>query len=164
MIVFGSVHALEGIAPIRALGGVYNINSPAPYGINISRILPCNVPLGIYPEGYDYDVYLANYICNDNIAFSCFMSLIYSDYIGEMVYVLIDRSEWSMVYIESLMKFIQARYGFTPNLINEPEDLATCKPTEYSIEGRQQLQADKERYVYIHYNEFMSSVKDEDDE
>ena len=90
------------------------------------------------------------------------MNIIYSDYSGYLVCVTIDKSWWSLIYIESLIKFIQIRYGFTVNLINEPEDLDSCKQTEYSIDGRQQLQSDKERFIYLNYNQFMDEVEDDD--
>lgn len=171
MIIFGSARALYNSIFLSGVDSgfgpgvsIYNINSPTKFGEPLSNLFPSVIPQGLFPGEYEYDLYLANYICNDNLAFSSFMHIIYDDYMGKIVYVLVDKSWWSMIYVESLLKFIQARYGFTPNLINEPDDITTCKQTEYSIAGRQQLQADKERFIYLNYDQFMKDVKEEGDE
>ena len=162
MIVFGSFHA---IAPLINNDNsiLFNINAPVDRGNSLPNILLSNIPQGTYLGEYEYDLMYADYLTKNDAAFSDLMNIIYNDYIGNNVYVIIDKAWWSMLYIESLIKFIQVRYGFTPNLINEPDDIFSCKQTEYSIEGRQQLQVDKERFIYLHYDYFMDMEDKSDD-
>ena len=156
MIIVGSTHALyPHINKPNVV--LYNINSPSLYGINISNILPCQIPYGIHPDSYDYDLYLADYINNNGIAFACLMNIMYSDYNEKTVLILIDNSWWSMLYIESLAKYIQARYGVSINIINEPDDILYCKPTEFSVMGRKQFQIDKENFVNANFDQFMQN-------
>lgn len=165
MIIFGSFEALCAILQnADSKTTVFNINSPVQYGYHIMDIFPRLIPQEIVPGEYSYDQYLANYILNTNLAFYYMMNILYSDYIGQDVYVLINTEWWSMIYIESLIKFIQARYGCEVNLINETSDLETCKETSFSIEGRQQFQADKERFVYTNFDGIMAAedISDED--
>ena len=158
MIIFGPYKALKDALHDGKKKSVYNINSPVPVGYDIKNIFP-QVVEGIYPGEQSYDMYLANYLVNDTdqTGFNCMMNILYSDYTGLDTYVLVDNSWWSMIYIESLIKFIQYRYGCNINIVNTPEDLQYCKETLFSMNGRQQFQCDKEKFVYINFDKFMEN-------
>lgn len=164
MIVFGTFGVLTSVLYNSLENSIFNINSPVPQGIPLRHIFPVLNDPTIVPGEYSYDLCLTNHILTDNAAFYEVLSILYADYQGRNVYVLIDNQWWSIIYIESLIKFIQARYGCEVNLINELSDLETCKETSFSILGRQQFQADKERLVYSNFNGFMIAEDVSDDE
>ncbi len=155
MIIFGTFNTLASVLGNNTNISIFNLNSPVPHGIPLRHVFPVLNNPTIVPGEYSYDLYLAEYLMKDNYAFYELMSILYADYRGSTVYALIDNQWWSMIYIESLIKFIQSRYGCEINLINEPMDLEMCKETTFSIEGRQRFQADKERLIYSNFNGFM---------
>lgn len=164
MIIFGTLKAWRGLHGDHI---ACNLNVPFSLGlgvVDVSCLTPI-VPMGMYVDEYDYDCYLAqNIISNDYVFDTLMTNIMWPDYCGENVYVIVSEVEALVPYVESLLKFIQDRYGFMPNWVNEPEDIPLCRPTEFSIEGRQQFQADKERFVYLHINDMMEQQGDEADE
>lgn len=156
MIVFGNYLSLLSVFDFNRNDiDIYNINSPLPYGVNISCIIPLETPYGLYPESYEYDMFYAEYLATNGVAFGALMNIMYSDYIGKTVLVLIDTSSWSRMYIDVLMKYINDRYGVIVNIIQDPDDIIVYRDTEFSIMGRKQFEIDKECFVNANFNQFM---------
>lgn len=156
MIIFGPFTALADI--IDSPNTIcFNVSSPVPRGYDIRYIYPPITEMSQIQDEYAYDMYLANYLMNTSQGFTGLMNIIYSVYNGYDVIVLIDDSPWMVYLTESLIKFIQCRYGIESNLINERDDLECVKKDiHYSLIGRQNLQADKEKFVYGNFDYFMA--------
>lgn len=167
MIIFGPFTAflpyieLGEISPDKNYM-VFNLNSPVNYGIPLMRIFPGGYPGNIAPDEYQYDMWIHDYLNSSIDGFNSLMNLMYHDYNGATVIGLIDTAPWSAPQVESLIKYIQCRYGIEINLINDAEDFPYCKNSIYSQLGRQQFNVDKERFVYDNYDQFMMSTPQED--
>jgi hypothetical protein len=133
---------------------VFNLNVPTVYpngdyyptGYELRNIFPEFTKLSDDPKYYD--MLRAKYWTEDKLGFKAVMDFMYAHYIGYAVFLVADYNQWQYDSIESLVKFIQDRYGYQINLINEPEDLECVQESGYTIIGRQNLQADKEKYCY----------------
>lgn len=165
MIIIGPYNALYRSMVNNPNAVVYNLFCPINIGQKIDFIFPYNLPDGIIPGDKSYDLYMADYIMRNDNSFFAVLSILYNDYLGKSVYIVSDikqnsiSSEWIMYYVESLVKFVQVRYGIDINIIYEETDLPYCKETSYSILGRQQFQADKERLIYLGYDSFMANAE-----
>ena len=139
---------------------IYNFSSLKEIGIPLYLMPPNN--LGAVSE-YDFDCRYANYIMmNDNVFFNmfCMMMDIYNNI---DVFILVadeeesffnpDISSWNSILIESLLKFIQQRYGLNGTLIEEPEDINCLEYSEFSDYGIANFDEDKERFsMLMEYN------------
>lgn len=168
MIIFGPYTAFIPIIESGEIQNgnyvVYNLNSPINYGYSLSYIFPSNYNLGTSQRLTEemYDLWICDYLMNTKEGFTGLMNIMYSSYLGKTVICIIDNAPWSLPQVESLIKFIQCRYGVEVNLINEYEDLQCVKPPIFTQLGRQTFNADKERFVYENFNQFMSEIKPED--
>ena len=96
---------------------------------------------------YNFDILYAQYILsNDNIFFDLMM-IVYSLYQGKDVFLLIDDEVSGLN--ESLLKFIQQRYGYNASRINTLDDLLYSEDSDFSREGLINLDVDKERLSYM---------------
>ena len=153
MILFGSYKALVNQMYLPCV--VYNLTSPVQVGNRLFNLFP-PARLDMFVDEFSYDLCLSDWLMNNDQAFKEMMLILFADYDGQRVLCLIDDSPWAVSMTESLAKFIQVRYGLSVNIINEPSDVEEAKESCYSIEGRQNFQADKERYVYSDFNAFMA--------
>lgn len=125
---------------------VFNLSSLFE-GFDRVNILP---PFKIDRYDRDFDVMYANYILENENVFYEFMKIIMSLYYDLITVILVDKSDIYEPINESLMKFIQQRYGLICNSINYIEDWECIQDSEFSIQGLYNLDLDKERFVYIH--------------
>lgn len=139
---------------------IYNFSSLKEVGKPLFMMPPND--LGAISE-YDFDCKYAQYIMmNDQVFFNmlCMMMDIYN---GTDVFILIadeeesffnpDVSSWNSILIESLLKFIQQRYGINGTLIEGPDDLNCLEFAEFSDFGLYNFDEDKERFsMLIEYN------------
>lgn len=114
-------------------------------GLDTLRLLPPN-NLGAISE-YDFDVRYMNFIMMDNSNFIEFMKLIYKIYTNENVFLVVnDMDAWSNILVESLLKFIQQRYGINATYIKDIEDLDSINDVEINpYYGINNLDNDSER-------------------
>lgn len=166
MIIFGPYRAF---APLIGLGDptreeyvIFNLNSPVQCGVNLNYIFPTGYNNTQSPDEFQYDMWICDYLNNSREGFTGLMNIMYNSYLGATVLCIIDDAPWSLPQVESLIKYIQCRYGVEVNLINEFDDLAFVKPPVYTKLGRQTFNADKERFVYENFNHFMSQMPPED--
>ena len=75
------------------------------------------------------------------------MMIVYNLYQGHDVFLLVDDDLEGLN--ESLLKFIQQRYGYNAYRINCLEDLLYTENTDFSTEGLINLDIDKDRLSYI---------------
>ena len=128
---------------------------------NISSLLEGYIKLNIlpYPVRYsdekEFDLAYALYILEHDNVFFDMMKIIYNLYIGNDVYLLITIDQFSEIVTESLLKFIQQRYGYIGNRINDPEDLETLVPGDFTLFGVFNLDQDKERFSYLITNSIL---------
>lgn len=124
--------------------------------------------LSSYKEGYPtlpsvMNIYFGyQHIINDDAFFSMFynavmaspaafseiFSLVYNSYMDLDVFVLISSDTSSRdILTESIMKFIQIRYGYTCGLVNSEEDIPFLKDSPMTIQGVYNFDIDKELYI-----------------
>jgi len=124
---------------------IYNVSSLLEGYVKLN-ILPYSVR---YSDEKEFDLEYALYILeNDNVFFDM-MKIIYNLYIGNDVYLLVTIDQFSEIVTESLLKFIQQRYGYIGNRVNEPEDFETLVDGEFTLFGVFNLDHDKERFSYL---------------
>lgn len=129
---------------------VFNISSYCQLGEKLDVTPPYTA--NIYQFDKDYDIAYANHILSNNLYFVNFFKMIYMNYLGYNVFVLVgtDENESRQKMTESLMKLIQQRYTFIPRYVRDLDDI----PDYYDedkvyVDGLFNLDADKERYLYL---------------
>lgn len=141
---------------IISTGNIYNMTSLREGYEKLPTLIPPN-DLGRF-TGKEFDIAYANYIMSNDLAFSDFFKIIFSLYIGTDVYLIVSENDWSENLIESLLKFIQQRYGYTGIKINYIDDYIQATNSKFQPEfnpyyGLQNLDIDKERFTYlVEYN------------
>lgn len=124
--------------------------------LNFSSLNEKYPKLDIYPprelpgrSEYEFDMAYAQYIMSNDMVFFDFMQIPYNLYLGKDVFILIDDDARYEFLNESLLKFIQQRYGYNANYITCAEDFIYAEPGTFSEIGMANLIYDKERLSYI---------------
>ena len=94
---------------------------------------------------YEFDLQYAQWLLNDPNAFIDLMQIVYSLYQGYDIYLLVSEDITMEQYTQSLLKFIQQRYGYNGYYINSIEDLFNAEDQQISGIGAMNLHDDKER-------------------
>lgn len=106
-----------------------------------------------YNNDKEFDIAYANYIFSNDFVFMEFMKIVYPLYLGADVFLLVSRNENTYdIMTESLCKLIQQRYGYNYQLINIEDDIDYYDDSDFSLNGIQALDIDKERMTYIAVN------------
>lgn len=156
MIVFGSSNNI-GLNDwtIRAVEEgnlkIFNLCSMSEKGEGLFSLIPLFTSNMYDPEREkEFDLAYANYIMNEDNAFMDLMKIIYPEYANSseniIIYIMVNFDEIRVTVIESLVKFIQQRYGINCNIIYDPMDWEAVVPSEFHITGLYNLDQDKERY------------------
>lgn len=127
---------------------VYNISSLVE-GYERINIMP---PLELFQMcGEDeklFDIKYAEYILSVPYVFNELMKIMYSLYYGKDVYLLVTRDGgYFDTLTESILKFIQQRYGYDSYILNVPEDIQYAERGEFNIYGLFNFDMDNKRYV-----------------
>ena len=117
-------------------------------GLDTANLLPPPYGEGLLPD-YDFDMYYANWLLNDILGFDSLMRVMYLLYSGYDIYLCVGWYSFTENINESLLKFIQSRYGYIGYIINEIEDLNFVKEGEFSLGGISNLDMDKARYAEL---------------
>lgn|SRR5574344_1330557 len=150
MLLYGSNPYVVGNKTI-----VWNLGS-LNESVPILNLVPPN-NLGAM-NNYDFDQRYASYIMDNTENFILFMSsIVLPLYQGLDVYLLVSEiayNSWAIDLAESLVKFIQQRYGINATLVNTYDDymdaISAETDNEYSmITHLPYLDMDKDRYAYI---------------
>ena len=150
MLMYGDV------SNIINTGAVYNITSLKEGMIRLPNLIPPNL-IGKFVDK-DFDIAYANYIMSNDIVFKEFFDIIYNLYIGNDVYLVVSKDDWSENLIESIIKLIQQRYGYNAVQINSFDDYIHYINSSYIPDfapgyGIYNLDIDKDRYTYIIEND-----------
>lgn len=148
LIVSNSRTILDVYANSKSPQTTFIINmSSATIGFTLfDRLMPL---VTIDPESKDFDLMYMNYLLSDEVAFSQLMMIIYNLYIGVDVLIMIGETDIKYMVAESLLKFIQQRYGYNGYIINEASDVEFLNEGSFTIQGLYNLDIDKERYSPI---------------
>lgn len=98
---------------------------------------------------YEFDLEYANWIISNDDAFIDFMQIVYPLYEGKDVFLLVSDDPILDMYTQSLLKFIQQRYGYNGFYVTCTEDVLTAVDQGLSEFGAHNLIMDKERLSYI---------------
>ena len=139
------------VGPIQALQNtgntiVYNFSSLNESYPKLALFPPNN--LGAMNE-YDFDMRYAQYILSNEIVFFDMMRIIYALYEGKDVFLLVDTDERMEMYTESLLKFIQQRYGYNATFINSIDDFLNAESGSFNRLGLYNIMQDNNRLSYI---------------
>lgn len=137
----------------------FNLSSPVNVGINLASLLPN--PEYIDPnlitgnaETPEFDMAYGNYILSNREQFFMFMQMILPLYEDPSACVIVyySYSPYRDFILEFFNKFIQARYGYRPYIINDISDLECVKDdSSFSVRGILQIQEDSEMALRMGY-------------
>lgn len=157
MLVFGDYRCL----PILSEFKVYNLSSLVE-GHQSLELMPSLEYLS-YIDDETFDQQYANCIINNDQLFMEFMKVILDLYYGTNVFILVTMGDdilGNNVFdriTDSLIKFINLRYGYTAYWINDPDDLnddiRLSDQTGFQIYGLNNLDIDKTRYLMLKQNQ-----------
>ena len=98
---------------------------------------------------YEFDIRYASWLLQDENAFIDLMQIVFSLYQGYDVFLLVSDDINLEAYTQSLLKFIQQRYGYNGFYITCIEDLFNAEDQVISGIGAVNLHDDKERLAYM---------------
>lgn len=137
----------------------FNLSSPINYGYSLAPLIPDPeyIPYEVVSGSIDtpdFDVMYGNFIMNNRDQFLLFMSVVLPLYNDPQVCVIIyiEDSPIRNVVMESLMKLIQQRYGYSSYIINDPEDLVCIEDNmSFTPRGILAIQDDSTRALLEGY-------------
>ena len=106
---------------------------------------------------YEFDVWYAQWIFNNDPIFFDFFKIIYNLYNGHDVFLCMDDGDWSENLVESLLKLIQQRYGYNGCQIDSFESYVYSQnniESRFEDFGLYNLDQDKERFslLWVQYD------------
>lgn len=133
---------------------LFNLSSIINSGIRLPALIP---PLYFLNQQIEldnektFDMAYANYIMQNDAAFTDLFKIINTIYNGGTAIILYSDNEYTNIITESLLKFIQQRYGLNPIYIMNSIDDWDCitQDTRFNLLGVFNLDTDKERFVKI---------------
>lgn len=133
---------------------IFNLSSALNFGDRLTALVPIN-QIGSVGAGVDYDdektfdMAYASYLLNDRQAFTQVFKIIFNMYNGGSSVVLIGEGRYKDIITESLIKFIQQRYGFSPIwVVNSIDDWRSYDDDgNFNLVGVYNLDIDKERFI-----------------
>lgn len=134
---------------------VYNIGSMFMMdGIEVLKNLTPStnrlVVSGMFLDDRQFDIEYANYLVNNDNAFFDMMKIMYNIYQGYDIFCIADlKDEYTELLIESILKFIQQRYGFNGQMIGDVEDFDLTEDSTFTVHGIYNFDMDKERMVMM---------------
>ncbi len=101
----------------------------------------------------EFDIRYANYLSTNDAAFIDIMKIVYNLYQGYDVFCIADvGDEYNELFVESILKFIQQKYGFNGQILGSPEDFLYTQDSTFTIQGLYNLDIDKERFAILCQN------------
>lgn len=126
---------------------VYNFTSLNERYPRLLHLIP-PMSLGARSD-YEFDMNYAMYLLSNEPAFFDMMQIVYTMYMGKDVFLLIDGDDRLEMLNESLLKFIQQRYGISAVYITCLDDLLNANDVGFSGIGKLNIQQDKERLAIM---------------
>lgn len=157
MLIFGTS---DKIIPAQFLNDndiknivIYNLSSPICGYANLDCLIPYGLDVrnAIEGDGLNFDMQYANYLTSNDSAFVGIMNLILPVFMDSaiLIYVLISNSIFRDIVAESIIKFIQQRYGYCAPIVANPEDFLYITEPTFTIPGLINMDKDKFRYSTI---------------
>lgn len=147
MLIFGDPKCIPTLKLYFSDFKIVNFNCCV-LGYPNANLLPIKVPVEKYND-QDFDNAYANYIMSDDNVFVSFFNLIIELHMGNNIFLMSNNADLNINLPESLMKFIQYRYGFNGCICEEPEDLFYAKESSFTIEGLFNFDSDRAIYLNI---------------
>lgn len=156
MIIVTDVLTYNSISTILPNYKVYNISSMAMNNYHKLNIYPSQEMIYAVSHAlatqnsciYDLDQLYANMLMSNDSTFIDLMQIMKDLYYGYNVVLLVYREEQVFDSLtESLCKFIQQRYGYNYQLINNPDDLNLNDNSAFSVAGISNFDLDNMRYL-----------------
>lgn len=129
---------------------VFNLSSLSNMGIRLEYLMPPYDILTSIRADREFDISYAQYIMTNDAVFVDMFRLIYTNYLGFNVFVLVGGDEPRQLITESLMKFINQRYTFVPKYFAVIDDIPDYyEEDDIYVDGIYNMDNDKERYTYL---------------
>lgn len=146
MIIFGNINSFpvnckENLMPVNFTGMSENIDRISTIGLETIDI---NDP--------DFDKKFAEIMYNNDDNFISLFDIIQLLNSGYDIYVCISSGQILDFLNESLAKFIQQRYGYNYQMINEVDDIDWYDDSSFSTTGLYNYDIDRDRYIKIMTN------------
>lgn len=151
MLVFGRINSFpingqESFIPVNFTGMVEYIDKLSIIGLdNIDVTNP------------EFDKIFADIMYNNDDNFVSLFNVIQLLNSGENIYICITNGNILDYLNESLAKFIQQRYGYNYQMINEVDDIDWYDDSSFSVAGLYNFDLDRERYIHIMTNKGLIS-------
>ena len=142
-------------------GVEYNFTSFKEGGIRLSHLLP---NIDQISDDFEFDLAYANYLMGDDQVFFEFFQIIHNLYLGKDVFIAVDPDEnWAENVLESLLKFIQERYGYPAVKIESEEDYIFARnnfSSDFNLEyGLYNLDVDNQRFSDLLFSDKQNPMK-----
>lgn len=115
----------------------------------ITKITPYNnsgLPTNQFVDSYDFDMQYATALCNDFDMYRCMMQMVVRSYEGYLVIVMVSHDPYRDAVMESLIKFIQQRYGHKAWIVEDIDDIMCIKEESFTPTGIRAIDDDIIRY------------------
>lgn len=131
----------------------YNLSSYNTFTQQLPLLIPDINAMGgvISDEEKEFDIRYASYVMNSDGAFMELMQImapLYEDS-ATVVFISIASTQYRDIVTESLIKFIQQRYGYNCNIVMCAEDAMAINDNTFSIIGLYTMDKDMMRYVAL---------------
>lgn len=152
MILFATTNVLNFL-PNKYI--VYNLSAYIE-GIQRIYLLPPDDISSYYADEKTFDLLYADFIFKNDFSFMELMKIIIPIYEGKDVVLLISESLENIT--ESLLKFINGRYGIIPSIVTDEEDLDMITESNFTLNGLYNLDQDKNRFSRLYA---MTNINDQ---
>ncbi len=161
MLIFGSAKLIEQLSVEKFV--ILNFSSLVN---NYEQLHLIPDPKTMPNTEYEFDQAYANWIMSNDEQFIDLMKIVFPLFCGYNVFVVVNWYEYSeSPYLaninETLIKFIQDRYGYSASIINTEEDYLgqhrSSLESDFSIEGLANMDFDKSILAYklqSHMNQY----------
>lgn len=123
--------------------GYYDIT---PLITNISPINNTQMPAYEFVDSISFDMQYAAALENNFTMYQCMMQMVVRSYEGYIVVVLVYRDPYRDAIMESLIKYIQQKYGHNCWVVEDVDDLMYIKDESFTPMGIKYVDDDITRY------------------
>lgn len=117
---------------------------------NMYQLNNSGMPTNLFVDTVDFDVRYATMILNNDQMYEALITIMMNTYQGIDVILLVQRDPYRDALMESLIKFIQQRYGYNSWIIEDIEDISCIHEPYFSPIGIMALDEDIKRYDQLY--------------
>lgn len=156
MIVFTDrldlVQMLSGLYPSKQVvimnlssykSGFFDIT---PLITNISPINNTQLPAYEFVDSISFDMQYATALNTNFLMYQCMLHIVVNSYEGNLVVVLVYRDPYRDAVMESLIKYIQQKYGHNCWIMETEDDIMCIKEESFTPTGIKYIDDDIIRY------------------